>query len=367
MKTGDFDYDLPRALIAQRPARPRDAARLLEVGTELADLAMGDLPGLLRGGDVLVLNDTRVIPAQLQGKRGAVKIALTLHKPVGSRPAKNIWRAFARPAKRLRPGDVIEFGTYSRANDFRTSGFQAQVMAKRDGGEVELAFSGMALDQALARFGHMPLPPYIDRRAGFEAADDGDYQTVYAKCDGAVAAPTAGLHFTEALLAGIKARGVAVETVTLHVGGGTFLPVRTERIEDHRMHSEWGHVSRETARAINEAVAAGGRVIACGTTTLRLLESAAAADGTLKAFDGETDIFITPGYRFRIVDLLLTNFHLPKTTLLMLVAAFSGLERIRSAYQHAKRAKYRFYSYGDCTLLHRMDDKRVDRQRMGQS
>jgi S-adenosylmethionine:tRNA ribosyltransferase-isomerase len=351
MKTGDFDYELPREFIAQRPARPRDAARLLEVGAGLADLVMADLPGLLRDGDVLVLNDTRVIPAQLDGRRGGVKIALTLHKPVGLEPAdKDIWRAFARPARRLRPGDVIEFG-----GDFR-----AKVVERRDGGEVELAFSGMAMDRALARFGHMPLPPYIDRRAGFEAADEADYQTVYAKRDGAVAAPTAGLHFTEALLADIGAGGVAVETVTLHVGGGTFLPVRTERIEDHRMHSETGHVSLDTARAINRARAAGGRVIACGTTTLRLLESATAADGTLEAFDGETDIFIAPGYRFRVVDLLLTNFHLPKTTLLMLVAAFSGLERIKSAYEHAKAAKYRFYSYGDCTLLHRMDQQRVD-------
>ena len=341
MRTDAFDYQLPREFIAQHPVRPRDAARLLEVGQTLRDLTMGGLPGLLRDGDVLVLNDTRVIPARLTGRRGRANIEITLHKPAG----ENIWRAFARPAKRLRPGDVIEFGA-----DFR-----AEVIARRDGGEVELKFSGMALDQALARFGRMPLPPYIDRRSAPEATDEDDYQTVYAKCVGAVAAPTAGLHFTDALLAEIAGKGIAVVTITLHVGGGTFLPVRTERIEDHRMHSEAGHISVAAARSINGARGAGGRVLACGTTVLRLLEAAASPDGTLDAFDGETDIFITPGYRFRITDLLLTNFHLPRTTLFMLVAAFSGLARMKAAYEHAKRAGYRFYSYGDCTLLHRED------------
>ena len=341
MRTDAFDYQLPREFIAQHPVRPRDAARLLEVGRDLRDLTMAELPGLLRHGDVLVLNDTRVIPARLAGRRGRANIEITLHKPADA----GVWCAFARPAKRLRPGDVISF-----AADFR-----AEVMAKRDGGEVELKFSGMALDQALARFGRMPLPPYIDRRDGPGAADEDDYQTVYAKCVGAVAAPTAGLHFTDALLAKIADKGVAVVTMTLHVGGGSFLPVRTERIEDHRMHSEAGHIPLPAARTINAARRAGGRILACGTTTLRLLEAAAAPDGTLDAFDGETDIFITPGWRFRVADLLLTNFHLPRTTLFMLVAAFSGLARMKAAYEHAKRADYRFYSYGDCTLLHRED------------
>jgi S-adenosylmethionine:tRNA ribosyltransferase-isomerase len=345
MLTDEFDFDLPRDRIAQHPASPRDSARLLEVGRTLHDRTVRDLPRLLRRGDVLVVNDTRVIPARLRGRRGQATIELTLHRRRGAAE----WRAFARPAKRLRPGDRIAF-----ADDF-----WAEVTARREGGEVELRFGGIDADAGLERYGIMPLPPYIDRAGSDSAAGDSadrtDYQTMFASVAGAVAAPTAGLHFTPSLIESLRAAGVEIVTLTLHVGAGTFLPVKAERIEDHHMHSEWGTISGAAADAINAARAAGGRVIATGSTSLRLLETAADADGRLRPFSGDTDIFITPGYRFRIVELMLTNFHLPRSTLFMLVAAFSGLARMRAAYAHAIEAGYRFYSYGDACLLHRED------------
>jgi S-adenosylmethionine:tRNA ribosyltransferase-isomerase len=342
MKVADFDFDLPRSLIAERPAEPRDAARLLQVGTTLADHVMRDLPDLLRPGDLMVFNDTRVIPARLVGRRGAAGIEATLHK----QEAPDRWRAFARPAKRLKPGDRIAFGD---------GALDAEVLEKGEGGEVVLRFevAGSALMAALERVGVMPLPPYIPRTQGPDARDRQDYQTVYARHPGAVAAPTAGLHFTDALLARLARRGVERTFVTLHVGAGTFLPVKVEDTRDHVMHAEWGRVGADAAAAVGAARARGGRVVAVGTTALRLLESAAAADGTTAPFEGDTALFITPGYRFKAVDLLLTNFHQPRSTLFMLVAAFAGLERMRAAYEHAKAAGYRFYSYGDACLLER--------------
>ncbi len=341
MRTDDFDVDLPRELIAQHPVRPRDAARLLEVGDTLADRAFRDLPQLLKPGDILVFNDTRVIPTRLAGRRGAAAVEVTLHKAEG--PGR--WRAFARPAKRLKPGDRIDFA----------EGFSADVADKAEGGEVTLTFDleGAALTAALEARGAMPLPPYIRRAEGPDPHDRVDYQTVFARRDGAVAAPTAGLHFTRAVLAALEARGVGRAAVTLHVGAGTFLPVKAERAEDHRMHAEWGEVRPETVAEIEAARQADGRVVAVGSTSLRLLESAAGPDGQLAPFAGETDIFILPGYRFKVVDLLLTNFHLPRSTLFMLVSAFAGTERMKAAYRHAIAAGYRFYSYGDACLLNR--------------
>ena len=339
MRVDAFDFDLPRALIADRPVTPRDAARLLEVGETLRDGMVRDLPGRLRPGDILVFNDTRVIPARLAGKRGTANVEATLHKRV----AEDRWRAFARPARKLRPGDAVEFAP----------GFSAEVLAKGEAGEVELRFdrSGPALMEALQRWGRVPLPPYIKRPA--DERDRVDYQTVFAREDGAVAAPTAGLHFTPELLAALDARGVLRTTVTLHVGAGTFLPVKVEDTRDHVMHAEIGEIGAAAADAINRARAAGGRVVAVGTTSLRLLETVADESGRLPPFSGETTLFVTPGYRFKIVDLLLTNFHLPRSTLFMLVSAFAGLERMQAAYAHAKEKAYRFYSYGDCCLLHR--------------
>ncbi len=341
MRTDLFDFDLPRALIAQHPVTPRDRARLLDVGEDLADRGVGDLPRLLEPGDVLVFNDTRVIPTRLHGRRGEAKVEVTLHKRAG--PGR--WRAFAKPAKRLKPGARIDF-----AEDFA-----AEVTAKAEGGEVTLAFDreGPALLAALERHGAMPLPPYIRRAGGPDSRDRGDYQTIFAQHDGAVAAPTAGLHFTPELLAALDARGLHRVTLTLHVGAGTFLPVRTVDPRDHSMHSEAGILDEEAVAAIATARAAGGRVVAVGSTALRLLETAAGADGRLAPFAGETDLFLLPGDRFRIVDLLLTNFHLPRSTLFMLVCAFAGTARMKAAYAHAVRAGYRFYSYGDCCLLRR--------------
>ncbi len=340
MKVDLFDFDLPRDAVAQRPARPRDSARLLEVGNELRDMGVLDLPDLLAPGDLLVFNDTRVIPARLMGKRGEAKVEVTLHKRVSD----DTWNAFARPARKLKPGNRVDFA----------DGFSCEVAAKGDGGEVTLAFdrSGAALLAALEDFGAMPLPPYIKREGLADERDRDDYQTLFASRDGAVAAPTAGLHFTPRLLDALDARGVARAAVTLHVGAGTFLPVKADDTDDHAMHSEWGAVPEETAAAANAARARGGRVVAVGTTSLRILESAAGGDGTVNAFSGDTDIFITPGYAFRAVDLLLTNFHLPRSTLFMLVSAFAGLARMKAAYAHALGAGYRFYSYGDACLLH---------------
>ncbi len=365
MRVDLFDFDLPEDLIALRPAAPRDAARMLVVdpGADetLRDAGVRDLTSVLRAGDVMVFNETRVIPAQLFGRRaprvtesgGGIagtapnmttpRVGLTLHKRAGL----NVWWAFARPARKLETGDRLTF----------PGGLGAEVKEKGAGGEVLLAFDedGPALDAAIARAGTVPLPPYIASKRAADARDTDDYQTVYAKTEGSVAAPTAGLHFTDDLLSGIDAAGIARHTVLLHVGAGTFLPVKAEDTADHRMHAEWGEIAPDTAKALNAARAAGGRIVAVGTTALRLLESAASEDGTIHPFRGETDIFITPGYRFRAADVLMTNFHLPRSTLFMLVSAFSGLDTMRAAYAHAVATRYRFYSYGDASLLFRAD------------
>ncbi len=338
-----FDFVLPPELIAQRPVQPRDAARLLDVAPDaLYDRVVRDLPALLAPGDLLVFNDTRVIPARLRGLRGAVRVELTLHRQLGP----DRWRAFARPARRLRPGDRVVFA----------DAFAAAVVARGEGGEVELRFDrgGAELLAALERHGEMPLPPYI-RRDGADPRDRSDYQTMFAAREGAVAAPTAALHFTPALMAALEARGVGRAMVTLHVGAGTFLPVKVEDVRAHRMHAEWGEITAEAAAAVEAARAAGGRIVAVGTTSLRLLESAAGEDGRVRPFAGETALYILPGYRFRAVDMLLTNFHLPRSTLFMLVCALAGTARMRAAYAHAIAAGYRFYSYGDCCLLRRSD------------
>lgn len=336
-----FDFDLPRALIADRPVSPRDAARLLHVQAGgLTDGVVGDLPRWLRSGDLLISNDTRVIPARLFGRKGEGGVELTLHERTGL----DEWKAFARPAKKLRPGDVVRF-----APDFT-----AMVAAKGEAGEVLMRFDrgGDALMLALDAYGRLPLPPYI-RKGEADERDRADYQTVFAREKGAVAAPTAGLHFTDGLLAALESAGISRAAVTLHVGAGTFLPVKVDDTRDHRMHAERGVVTPMVADLVNRTKAAGGRVVAVGTTSLRLLESAADEDGVLHPFDGPTDIFITPGYRFRLVDVLMTNFHLPKSTLFMLVSAFAGLERMHRAYGHAMKCGYRFYSYGDACLLER--------------
>lgn len=342
MKVDDFDFDLPTTLIAQRPASPRDRARLL-VADHLADKTMADLPQYLTAGDILVFNDTRVIPARLRGKRDEAGVEVTLHM----RLSADSWKAFAKPAKKLKVGNVIGFA----------EGFSAEVTAKGLGGEVSLRFnlSGADLMAALETHGGMPLPPYIKRDGLADAQDRSDYQTLFADREGAVAAPTAGLHFTHALMKGLADRGILHTKVTLHVGAGTFLPVKVDDTDDHVMHAEWGEVSAASVAAITAAKAAGGKVVAVGTTSLRLLESASDEGGVLHPFAGETDIFITPGYRFRIVDTLLTNFHLPRSTLFMLVSAFAGLYRMKEIYQAAISRGYRFYSYGDGCLLKRDD------------
>jgi S-adenosylmethionine:tRNA ribosyltransferase-isomerase len=354
MRTDLFDFELPDDRIALRPAVPRDAARLLVVRpseARLEDRIVRDLPDLLRPGDVLVLNDTRVIPAALVGVRirdeGRAQVLFNLVRRVD----ESRWRAFARPAKRLEAGDRVQFGHEGRV--CLLGELNATVTAKGDAGEVELSFSlhGAYLDEAIAALGDMPLPPYIASRRAPDEADRADYQTAYAKHEGAVAAPTAGLHFTPELLSALEDRGISHQFLTLHVGTGTFLPVKAEDTDAHAMHAEWGEISEATAATLNTDRAKGGRIVAAGTTVLRLLESAATMDGEVAPFKGETSIFITPGYRFRAVDALLTNFHLPRSTLFMLVSAFSGLETMRGAYAHALRSGYRFYSYGDACLL----------------
>jgi S-adenosylmethionine:tRNA ribosyltransferase-isomerase len=339
MKVDLFDFELPSERIALRPARPRDTARLLLVdGGKVADREMLDLAGLLRPGDVLVFNDTRVIPAQLEGRRGDASIGATLHKREGPRD----WQAFLRNGKRARVGDVIDFG----------KGVAATVVSKAEDGSALLHFEGEEpVELLLERAGRMPLPPYIASKRPADADDRADYQTMFAREDGAVAAPTAALHFTERLIALLDERGVKRQTLTLHVGAGTFLPVKADDTVDHVMHAEWGRIDEATAMSLNAARAAGGRLIAVGTTSLRLLESAAREDGTIAPFEGDTAIFITPGYRFRAVDGLITNFHLPKSTLFMLVSALMGLELMKEAYAHAIENGYRFYSYGDSSLL----------------
>jgi len=347
MKVDLFDFDLPAELIAQHPVEPRDAARMLDLtgggqAGRMTDRIVSDLPGLLRPDDVMVVNDTKVIPARLIGRRGQAKVEVTLHRRIdGSR-----WRAFAKPAKKLKIGDdfVCELGLVG------------EVVEKLDGGEVELLFpyTGEALLEQIRMQGVMPLPPYIKRQDGVEDMQDrSDYQPIFARNEGAVAAPTASLHFTDRLLAALDAKGVTREVLTLHVGAGTFLPVKVNDTDDHVMHEEIGILSPETAARLNAAKAEGRRIVAVGTTALRLLESAVDENGVIHPFDGTTDLFITPGYSFKAVDLLLTNFHLPKSTLFMLVSAFAGLERMKAAYEHAKAEGYRFYSYGDCCLLER--------------
>jgi S-adenosylmethionine:tRNA ribosyltransferase-isomerase len=341
MHLTDFAFPLPRELIADRPAEPREAARLLLLPAAggVVDRQIADLPLLLRPGDLLVCNDTRVIPARLVGRRGLARVEVTLARDLGG----GAWQAYAKGARRLRPGDRIDFA----------ADLAAEVAGKSEAGDVTLRFDceGEAFDAALARHGAMPLPPYIKRPDEGVAQDRSDYQTIFARAPGAVAAPTAGLHFTPALLAALAAKGVEWVTLTLHVGPGTFLPVKTENPRQHRMHAEWGLLPAATAARINAARAAGGRIVAVGTTSLRLLESAADATGRIGEFRGETRLFILPGYRFRAIDLLLTNFHLPHSTLLMLVAALAGLDRIKAAYAHAVAERYRFFSYGDACLI----------------
>ncbi len=339
MKVDLFDFELPAERIALRPAVPRDAARLLVLdGDATLDRIVRDLPGALRAGDCLVFNDTRVIPAQLEGRRGAASIGATLHKREGLRR----WRAFIRNAKRLHDGDVIDFG----------QGVSATASGRADDGSFALDFAGdEPVEALLERAGRMPLPPYIAAKRPTDAQDAADYQTMFAAEPGAVAAPTAALHFTPDLIAGLAAAGVAHETLTLHVGAGTFLPVKAEDTADHRMHAEWGRIDAATADRLNAVRRNGGRVIAVGTTSLRLIESATGEDRVIRPFDGDTAIFITPGYTFRGIDGLLTNFHLPRSTLFMLVSALMGRERMQAAYAHAIATGYRFYSYGDASLL----------------
>lgn len=340
-----FDFDLPEDLIALRPASPRTASRMLVSDEDgIADRVFTALPDMLRKGDLLVFNDTRVIPARLSGQRVRGENVVAMEATLLERTATDTWRALARPGKRLRTGDSVRFGALN-----------AEIAAKEEGGAILLRFdaSGAALDAAIAATGAMPLPPYIAARRPADDRDRSDYQTVLARRDGAVAAPTAALHFDEGLLADLNAKGIAHTTVTLHVGAGTFLPVKAESTGAHVMHSESGEISAETAALINATRAAGGRIVCVGTTSLRVLETAADEDGTMKPWHGATDIFISPGYRFRAVDVLMTNFHLPRSTLIMLVSAFVGIDRMRAIYAHAVARKYRFYSYGDASLLFR--------------
>ena len=339
MRVDLFDFELPPERIALRPASPRDSARMLLVKDDrLADAQVGDLPGLLRAGDCLVFNDTRVIPAQLEGQRGEARIGATLHKREGPR----VWIAFVRNAKRVRIGDRIDFG----------SGVSALAGARYEDGSILLEFEGdEPVEILLERAGRMPLPPYIAGKRAADAQDRADYQTMFANEPGAVAAPTAALHFTPELMAKLEAAGIKHATLTLHVGAGTFLPVKADDTADHKMHAEWGRIDAATADRLNAVRARGNRLIAVGTTSLRLLESAAGADDVIRPFEGDTAIFITPGYRFKAIDGLVTNFHLPRSTLFMLVSALMGREAMQAAYAHAIETGYRFYSYGDASLL----------------
>lgn len=340
MRVDLFEFDLPRDRIALHPASPRESAKLLVVDDDLADLQVRDLPDIVRAGDVMVFNDTRVIPARLKGRRGDARVEVTLHQQVGD----GEWKAFARPAKRLKAGQKIVFD----------GGLTATVNA-REAGEVSLTFDqrGGSFWAILDTTGQMPLPPYIGRDKTGDPRDQQDYQTIYARDPGAVAAPTAGLHFTEALFDALDSKGIKRVFSTLHVGAGTFLPVTVDDTDDHVMHAEHGHLSADSAAAINEARRAGGRVVAVGSTSLRLLEAACDDSGRLHEFDGDIDLFAVPGYRFKAVDMMLTNFHLPRSTLFMLVSAFCGVERMQRAYRHAIDNDYRFYSYGDACLLGR--------------
>ncbi|MBN43702.1 MAG: tRNA preQ1(34) S-adenosylmethionine ribosyltransferase-isomerase QueA [Alphaproteobacteria bacterium] len=341
MKTADFDFELPPECIAQRPAEPRDSARLLDLREGISDRIVADLPELLLPGSLLVVNDTRVIPAQLEGRRGKGRISVTLHK----RQSATEWLAFARPAKRLRPGDTIEFADE----------FTAIILERREGGEVCLRFdmTPNAFNEALMRHGRTPLPPYIKRGDGPDDRDNHDYQTMFAARDGAVAAPTAGLHFTPDLMTALEDAGMELATVTLHVGAGTFLPLAVEDVKEHKMHAEYGEIDRDTASRINAARASGRPLVSIGTTALRVLESATNAEGRVSEFHEDTRLLCTPGFEFRAVDQLLTNFHLPRSTLFMLVCAFAGTDCMRAAYRYAIESEYRFFSYGDATLLAR--------------
>lgn len=357
MRTDLFDFDLPEEAIALRPVKPRDAARMLVVQPDAAgedklqDKAVRDLPSILRPGDALVFNKTRVIPAAFRGVRIREGVQAKISLNLIQRLDDHVWRVLARPAKRLEPGDRVVLG--HGQSMCHMGSLDATVVGKGGDGEVDLAFDlhGPDLDAAFLAVGEMPLPPYIANRRSADDADRLAYQTVYATEPGAVAAPTAGLHFTEDLLARLKAHGVEEHFVTLHVGAGTFLPVKADDTASHKMHSEWGEVTSETAAALNAVRARGGRIVAVGTTSLRLLESAAHQNGEIQPFRGDTAIFITPGYRFKAIDALMTNFHLPKSTLFMLVSAFSGLDTMQTAYKHAIENGYRFYSYGDSSLL----------------
>ena len=345
MRVDLFDFELPPERIALRPARPRDAARMLVVPGEggFEDRTVRELPTLLRPGDVLVFNDTRVIPAQLEGRRGEARIGATLHKRIDPELVEGRrWQAFVRNAKRLHEGDEIAF----------PAGVSATAEQRHPDGSWTLVFAGEEpVEVLLERAGRMPLPPYIAGKRPADEADRADYQTIFAREDGAVAAPTAALHFTPELLAALDEAGIGRETLTLHVGAGTFLPVKADDTDAHAMHAEWGRIEPETAERLNAARAAGGRLVAIGTTSLRLLESAADEHGAIHPFAGDTAIFITPGYRFRAIDGLMTNFHLPRSTLFMLVSALMGLDRMQAAYAHAIAEEYRFYSYGDASLL----------------
>jgi S-adenosylmethionine:tRNA ribosyltransferase-isomerase len=357
MRVDTFDFVLPPERIALHPATPRDSARMLVVGADggLTDAYARDLPDFLAPGDALVVNDTRVIAARLDGVRVRGDAIASIEATLIDRVDDCRWKALVRPAKRLKLGERIRFGESSESMACLLAALDAEVEDKDEGGEVLLRFefAGAALVEAIERLGTAPLPPYIASRRALSPSDAADYQTMFAVKPGAVAAPTAGLHFTPSLVARLEARGVALHRVTLHVGAGTFAPVRVEDTRDHKMHSEWGSIDTATAEALNAARAGGGRVVCVGTTSARLLESAADENGRLRPFSDQTSLFITPGYRFRCVDALMTNFHLPRSTLFMLVAAFSGLERMRAAYAHAIQAGYRFYSYGDACLLTR--------------
>ena len=345
MKLSDFDYDLPPEAVASHPAEPRDAARLLDLRRDtLVDRIVSDLPDLLGQGDLMVVNNTRVIPARLDGRRGEAGISVTLHQRI----APDTWRCFAKPARKLRLGDQVEFSSI----------LTAEVTALGEDGERTLTFTlaGDELDQAIEAHGSMPLPPYIPRPDGPTRDDSASYQTIYARHKGAVAAPTAGLHFTPELMQRIRDKGVNMAEVTLHVGAGTFLPVKTDDVRDHRMHHEWGEITAPVAEAINRTRDEGGRIIAVGTTTLRILEACWKENGCIQEWQAETDLFIIPGFRFGVIDLLMTNFHLPKSTLMMLVSAFAGKGAIDQAYAHALKTGYRFFSYGDACLMERRDD-----------
>lgn len=351
MRVDLFDFELPEEAIALRPAVPRDAAKMLVVDESLTDFQVRDLADILEPGDALVFNDTKVIPTQLQGVRVRDGVTAQVHATLHTRLESDRWLCFVKGAKKLKPKDRIRFGVGST----HCGSLDCTVAAKHENGDVEFLFdlSGAAFDQKLAQTGSMPLPPYIAGKRGTDEKDMSDYQTMYAKEDGAVAAPTAGLHFTPDLMQKLDERGVSKHFVTLHVGPGTFLPMKVDDTQDHIMHSEWGIVTQETADALNAVRAKGGRIVCVGTTSLRLIESAATANNKIEAFEGNTDIFITPGYQFKAVDILMTNFHLPKSTLFMLVSALAGMETMKEAYEYAIKNNYRFYSYGDSSLLYR--------------